>query len=187
MNVNGMEIYASLLAEKQEDKTIIAAWLEEYTAGQTATKAAEPYDAPISPGQVRILSKQYASLSVAVLDNWDTGWLLVTPLSPYKTPATPGEMEAKGWGALQIWNSRTVPAAVLENSTVVGTLAEDIVSDALALFRCEMGGLNLPKTFKARRGAPIVLGSDPRRDYRDEEIKRATPLTDAALHWFDED
>lgn len=205
MNTDGLKTYASLLAQKPADVAIIAAWLAEYTAAganhneattQTRQdngkleKASGPYDPQIVAGQVRILSKQYTTDPdkipyVAVLEEWDKGWWLIAPFSPFNTPATPGEMttglSTRGLGALQVWNCRTVPAFLLQKSFQFSELPEKVRTDARALFRHELFGTDLPKSFGATRGAPITLSADPRREYHARAAERLDPLLDSIM------
>lgn len=194
---DGLKIYASLLTgspEKQPDVDIIAAWLEEYAAakrgyGQDSKlgKADGSYDPRVAPGQIRILS----GVPCAVLEAWDTELWLVAPFSPYKAPATPGEMTTgmpqRGRGVIQVWNCRTVPGdyVVQKGLLVDGVLPEETRADARALFRHELFGTTLPKSFKATRGAPVTLSADPRREYIANETRRADPLTAATMAYIE--
>lgn len=206
---NEFRTYASLLAAQQSDVDIVAAWMADREMEQRAreskvtatrqdnellSKACGPYDPQIAKGQIRILSKQYTTDPdtipyVAVVDEWDIGFWLIIPFSPYKTPAVPGEMvtgmDVYGLNVLQVWNGRTMQDFLLQKSFLFGTLPEDVRMDALALFRHELGGVALPDSFKAQRGTPIVVSSDPRREYLAESIERLQPLTDAVVTEFE--
>ena len=202
-------VYASLLAERPEDVAVIASWLAERARAEAASlqEAAEDtssfiqdnvrlaeasggYDVGIASGQIRILSKRFTSDPdvvpfVAVLEEWEEGMWLVAPFSQYSTPATPGEMatgeDSFGLEVLQVWNSRTVQTTLLERSFLFGEIPAETVAEASALFRHELGGTDLPSGFKSRRGAPIAIKDDPRRDYLAESIARLAPLSNAVL------
>lgn len=212
MNTNEFKMYASLLTPQPSDVDIVASWLADRETEQRAkkskitttkqdnellSKVCGPYDPQIATGQIRILSKQYTADPdtipyVAIVDEWSAGFWLVIPFSPYKTPAVPGEMATgmnmHGLNVLQAWNSRTAPDCLLQKSFQLDTtLSENVRRDALALFRHELGGIAVPNSFKAQRGAPIVVAADPRREYLKEEIRRLDPLTAAALAYVEGD
>lgn len=198
-------VYASLLSSMPSDAQNIASWLADREAARDAmtmnveetvqnstlmATASGEYDENIAVAQIRILSKQYTAEPdiipyIAVVDKWDDDMWLILPFSPYKTPATPGEMEtgidAYGLHVLQVWNGRTVQDVILKKSYLFGELSEKVRNDALALFRHEFGGVSLPSDFSARRGCPVVEATDPRREYLDECIKRLEPLADAVI------
>lgn len=198
-------VYASLLSSTPSDAKSIASWLADREATRDVMKmnveetvqdsarmatASGEYDENIAVAQIRILSKQYTAEPdvipyIAVVDKWDDDMWLIVPFSPYKTPATPGEMETGldvyGLHVLQAWNGRTVQEAILKKSYLFGELSEKIRNDALALFRHEFGGVSLPSDFSARRGSPIIEAADPRREYLNECIKRLEPLADAVI------
>lgn len=198
-------VYASLLSSTPSDARNIASWLADREAARDAMNmnveetvqdstlmatASGEYDENIAVAQIRILSKQYTAEPdvipyIAVVDKWDDDMWLIVPFSPYKTPATPGEMEtgldAYGLHVLQAWNGRTVQDAILKKSYLFGELSAKVRNDALALFRHEFGGVSLPPDFSARRGCPIVEAADPRREYLDECIKRLEPLAEAVI------
>ena len=198
-------VYASLLSSTPTDASNIASWLADREAAREAMKmdvgetiqdsarmaaGSEVYDENIAVAQIRILSKQYTTEPdvipyVAVVDKWDDDMWLIVPFSPYKTPATPGEMETGldtyGLHVLQAWNGRTVQEAILRKSYLFGDLSEKVRNNAIALFRHEFGGVSLPSDFSARRGSPIVEVTDPRREYLDECIKRLNPLAKAVI------
>ena len=203
-------VYASLLAATPADGEKLAAWLAERAAEQVAARETAsisvqtiqdnrrlasfcgPYDEQIANGQIRILSKRYTEEPhtipyVAVLDQWEEGIWLVLPFSPYQTPATPGEMATgiglRGLNVLQAWNGRTVQDALLKKSFLFGNLPEKVREDALALFRHELGGVELPDTFHAERGGQIFLEDDPRLEYLDEAVSRLVPLSTAVLEF----
>ena len=198
-------VYASLLSSTPSDAKSIASWLADREAARDAMKmnveetvqdsalmatASDEYDENIAVAQIRILSKQYTAEPdvipyIAVVDKWDDDMWLIVPFSPYKTPATPGEMEtgldAYGLHVLQAWNGRTVQEEILKKSYLFGELTEKVRNDALTLFRHEFGGVSLPSDFSARRGSPIVEAADPRREYLNECIKRLNPLAEAVI------
>ena len=202
---NKYNVFASLLSAKPEDAGMIAAWMadreaekdvmdmEVVTCRYDATRLNEirgDYDGNISVGDVRILSKQFTSEPdiipyVAVLEEWEKGVWLIVPFSHYATPATPGEMstgiDMHGLRVLQAWNGRTVQTSILKKSFLFDRLSDKVREDALALFRHEMGGVSLPKSFSAKRGIPIVNEADPRREYISESIERLQPLAEAVL------
>ncbi len=201
----GFSVYASLLSSTPTDASNIASWLADREAAREAMKmdvgetiqdsarmaaGSEVYDENIAVAQIRILSKQYTTEPdvipyVAVLDKWDEDMWLIVPFSPYKTPATPGEMEtgldAYGLHVLQVWNGRTVQESILKTSYLFGELPERARYEACALFRHELGGVPLPADFAAKRGSPIVEAADPRRDFQDECIERLKPLAEAVI------
>lgn len=198
-------VYASLLSSTPSDARNIASWLADREAARDAMKmnveetvqdstlmatASGEYDANIAVAQIRILSKQYTAEPdvipyIAVVDKWDDDMWLIVPFSPYKTPATLGEMatglDAHGLHVLQAWNGRTVQEAILKKSYLFGELSEKVRNDALALFRHEFGGVSLPSDFSTRRGSPIVEAADPRREYLHECIERFNPLANAVI------
>ncbi len=198
-------VYASLLSSTPSDAKSIASWLADREAARDVMKmnveetvqdsarmatASDEYDDNIAVSQIRILSKQYTTEPdvipyIAVVDKWDDDMWLIVPFSPYKTPATLGEMETGldtyGLHVLQAWNGRTVQDAILKKSYLFGELSEKVRKEALALFRYEFGGVPLPSDFSARRGCPIVEAADPRREYLDECIKRLEPLAEAVI------
>ena len=206
---NKYNVFASLLSAKPEDIGMIAAWMadreaekdvmnmEVMTCGHDATRLNEvrgDYDGNISVGDVRILSKQFTSEPdvipyVAVLEEWERGMWLIVPFSHYATPATPGEMstgiDMRGLRVLQAWNGRTVQDDILKKSFLFDRLSDKVREDALALFRHEMGGVDLPTSFSAQRGVPIVNEADPRREYVAESIARLQPLANAVMDMTD--
>lgn len=203
---NKYNVFASLLSAKPEDAGMIAAWMadreaekdmmnmEVVTCRHDATCLNEvrgDYDGNISVGDVRILSKQFTSEPdvipyVAVLEEWEKGMWLIAPFSHYATPATPGEMstgiDMRGLRVLQAWNGRTVQDDILKKSFLFDRLSDKVRADALALFRHEMGGVDLPTSFSAQRGVPIVNEADPRREYIAESIDRLQPLAEAVMN-----
>ncbi len=207
---NDFSVFASLLSSTPDDAVNIASWLADREAARDAMKmnvdetiqdstlmatGSGEYDENIAVAQIRILSKQYTTEPdvipyVAVVDKWDEDMWLIVPFSPYKTPATPGEMatgiDAYGLHVLQAWNGRTVQDSILRKSYLFGTLPEKIRNEALFLFRHELGGTPLPDDFTAKRGNPIVEASDPRREYQAESIERLTPLAKAVIELAEE-
>lgn len=162
---------------------------------ESVSAEAEVYNESLAISQIRILSKNYTTEPdvipfVVVIDKWDDEMWLVIPFSPYKTPATPGEMatgmDVHSLHVLQVWNGRTVQREILKRSYLMGTLPKDVCIDALRLFRHQLFGTPLPDCFTARRGAPIVEAADPRRDYLAESVARLQPLTDAVLELAEE-
>lgn len=202
---NDFMVYASLLSATSADASNIASWLADREAAKEAMKmdvdetvqdgllmatSSEVYDENIAVAQIRILSKRYTTEPdvipyVAVVDKWDEDMWLIVPFSPYRTPATPGEMEtgmdAHGLHVLQAWNGRTVQESILKKSYLFGELPERVRYEALILFRHEFGGVPIPVEFTARLGSPIVEASDPRREYQDECIERLRPLAEAVI------
>ena len=202
---NDFMVYASLLSATPGDASNIASWLADREAAKEAMKmnvdetdqdsslmatGSEVYDENIAVAQIRILSKQYTTDPdiipyVAVVDKWDENMWLIVPFSPYKTPATPGEMEtgldAYGLHVLQVWNGRTVQESILKKSYLFGEFPERARYEACALFRHELGGVPLPADFTAKRGSPIVEAADPRREYQDESIERLKPLAETVI------
>ena len=198
-------VFASLLSATPDDIEQLASWLAERESRKEAMEmkvdatvqdnsrlSAEfgRYDDSIAISQIRILSKQYTSDPdvipyVAVIDKWDDDMWLIIPFSPYKTPATESEMatemDINGLRVLQAWNGRTVQDSVLKKSFLAGVINSEVRDDALALFRHEFGGVQLPDGFSSHRGSPIVEETDPRRDYLNECIERFQPLADAVL------
>ena len=198
-------MYASLLSATPSDVQNIASWLADREAARDVMKmnveetvqdgaamaaASGKYEENIAIAQIRILSKRYTTEPdvipyVAVVDKWDDDMWLIVPFSPYKTPATTGEMETGldtyGLHVLQAWNGRTVQESILKKSYLFGNLPEKVCNDALALFRHEFGGVSLPSDFSSRRGSPIVEAADPRREYMDECIERLNPLAEAVI------
>lgn len=206
---NKYNVFASLLSAKPEDAGMIAAWMadreaekdvmniEVVTCRHDATRLNEvrgDYDGNISVGDVRILSKQFTLEPdiipyVAVLEEWEKGMWLIVPFSHYATPATPGEMstgiDMRGLRVLQVWNGRTVQDDVLKKSFLFDRLSDKVREDALALFRHEMGGVDLLTSFSALRGVPIVNEADPRREYIAESIDRLQPLAKVVVDMTD--
>lgn len=206
---NKYNVFASLLSAKPEDAGMIAAWMadreaekdvmniEVVTCRHDATRLNEvrgDYDGNISVGDVRILSKQFTLEPdiipyVAVLEEWEKGMWLIVPFSHYATPATPGEMstgiDMRGLRVLQAWNGRTVQDDILKKSFLFDRLSDKVREDALALFRHEMGGVDLPTSFSALRGVPIVNEADPRREYIAESIDRLQPLAKVVVDMTD--
>ena len=206
---NKYNVFASLLSAKPEDAGMIAAWMadreaekdvmniEVVTCRHDATRLNEvrgDYDGNISVGDVRILSKQFTSEPdvipyVAVLEEWEKGMWLIAPFSHYATPATPGEMstgiDMRGLRVLQAWNGRTVQDDILKKSFLFDRLSAKVREDALALFRHEMGGVDLLTSFSALRGVPIVNETDPRREYIAESIDRLQPLAKVVVDMTD--
>ena len=203
--INKYNVFASLLSAKPEDAGMIAAWMadreaekdmmnmEVVTCGHDATRLNEirgGYEGNISVGDVRILSKQFTSEPdiipyVAVLEEWEKDVWLIVPFSHYATPATPGEMstgiDMHGLRVLQVGNGRTVQDDILKKSFLFDRLSDNVREDALALFRYEMGGVDLPASFSAQRGVPIINEDDPRREYLKECVERLNPLSEAVL------
>lgn len=197
--------YASLLSAEPTDADGIASWLADREAekasktmvvdetvqdSESVSAEAESFNVSLAISQIRILSKRYTTEPdiipfVAVIDKWDDEMWLIVPFSPYRTPATPGEMatglDVHSLHVLQAWNGRTAQEEILKRSYLVGALPEDVRMDALRLFRHQLFGTPLPEEFAARRGAPIVEAADPRRDYLAESVARLQPLTNAVL------
>ena len=199
--------YSALFTETPADAKLFDTWLDERESEREINELAaddEPatvngarlaatcgsYDPKIEPGQIRILSKRYTNEPeaipyVAVLEEWESGNWLVAPFSPYRTPATPGEMTTNinlcGLGVIQAWNARTVQTEVLSKSFLFGQLDEKVRSEAAALFRNQLASTKLPDDFSALRGPAIIMEADPRYDYQAEAIARLQPLS-AAVH-----
>lgn len=204
MNVN-FNVYASLLSETPDDASNVASWLADREAAKEAEKMAVDetvqdngcmslesvcYDREIGVSQIRILSKRYTTDPdvipyVAVIDKWDDDMWLIVPFSPYKTPATPGEMatglDVHGLHVLQPWNGRTVQESILKRSYLFGTLPDEVRTNALLLFQNQLLGNPLPAGFTARRGPPIVEAADPRCEYLEECMARFQPLLQAVM------
>jgi hypothetical protein len=203
----GFEVFASILSATPDDAEGLASWLAEREErkeimnmkvdsakqnNERLSVAAEEYDGQIAVSQIRILSKRYTNDPdvvpyVAVLDKWDDEMWLIAPFSPYRTPATDGEMatglDVYGLNVIQAWNGRTVQNDILKNSYLFGSLDEKVRKDALSLFRHEFAGVGLPTDFSAKRGSIILDASDPRRDYLRECIARLQPLSDAVIEY----
>lgn len=198
-------VYASILSSRSTGVKNVASWLADREAEKEAREmdvdetiqdnarmAAESdaYDENVAVSQIRILSKQYTTEPdvlplVAVIDKWDDEMWLIVPFSPYRTPATPGEMETgldvHGLHVLQAWNGRTVQESILKQSYLFGVLPDDVRTSALALFRHQLLGTHLPNDFSAKCGTPIIEAADPRREYLKECIARLQPLSRAVL------
>lgn len=204
MNV-GFNVYASLLSATPDDASNVASWLADREAAKEAEKMVVDetvqdsvcmssesvwYDKTIGISQIRILSKRYTTDPdvipyVAVIDKWDDDMWLIVPFSPYKTPATPGEMatglDVHGLHVLQPWNGRTVQESILKRSYLFGTLPDEVRTNTLLLFQNQLLGNPLPAGFTARRGTPIVEAADPRREYLEECMARFQPLSQAVM------
>lgn len=203
MNTKPSE-YALLMTSNQEDAVLLDAWIDERIAEKEVQAAELPeeiasvrqdnarlarasggYDAEITAGEIRILSKRYVKNPddipyVAVLGKWDDDTWLVAPFSKYSFPATPGEMatgiSVSGLRVIQSWNTRTVHGKLLARSYSFGKLDDAVRRDALALFRHEMAGTELPPEFASLRGSPVLCDIDPRREYIAESISQLGPL-----------
>lgn len=202
---NDFSAYASLLSATPADAEGTASWLADREVAREAMKmeveetvqdnerltdGSNGFDDQIAISQIRILSKFYTMEPdvipyVAVIGKWDDDMWLIVPFSPYKTPATPGEMatglDAYGLHVLQVWNGRTIQEAILKKSYLFGVLPENVRLNALSLFRHVLFGTLLASDFSAKRGSPIVEEADPRRDYLNECIARLQPLADAVI------
>lgn len=152
------------------------------------SEACDAYNEDIQPGQIRILSKRFTENPdvipyVAVLEKWGNEMWLVAPFSQYSTPATSGEMTTGvgkfGLRVIQAWNGRTVQARLLGKSFLFGVLEDSVRTQALALFRHEFAGTDLPADFSAQRGSSILMAADPRREYLAEAVSRLRPLSTA--------
>ena len=202
---NDFRVFASILSATPDDVENLASWLADRemkkdmmktnvddTKQDNARLSVElsGYDENIAVSQIRILSKQYTNNVdvvpyVAVLEKWDEDMWLIVPFSPYKVPATEGEMltgsETYGLQVIQAWNGRTVQDSILKKSFLFGELDSKVCNEALMLFRHEFAGVELPGNFSAQRGSPILEEADPRRDYIDENIDRFQPLSDEVI------
>ena len=199
--------YAALLTGTPDEAMLLDEWLDERSAerdvaiatldkeiagvtqdGEKLAAACDEYDADVQPGQIRILSKRFTGDSdvipyIAVLEKQDGGMWLIAPFSQYSTPATSGEMATGidhfGLRVVQAWNGRAVQDRLLEKSFLFGKMDESLRVQALALFRHEVGGWNLPVGFSVRRGSAVVVDADPRNDYVAEAVARLRPLSTA--------
>lgn len=202
---NDFRVFASILSATPDDAENLASWLADREMRDAVMKMrvddtkqdntclsaeVDGYDENIAVSQIRILSKQYTNdvdviPYVAVLEKWDEDMWLIVPFSPYKVPATEGEMstglETYGLQVVQAWNGRTVQDSILKKSFLFGELDSKVCNDALMLFRHEFAGVDLPEDFSAQRGGPIVEETDPRRDYIEENIERFQPLSDEVI------
>lgn len=205
--------FSRILSDNDDDAALLDAWLAERNAdlalrqmqndpvpfmvdAERLGKAAPPHDNVVESGQIRILSPKFindeiAIPYVAVLDRWLEDMWLIAPFSPYSYPASVGEMTTGdrlvGRRVIQCWNARTAHDSLVAQSYVAGTLDESVRNDALALFRHVIAGTDLPESFKALVGPPILAKVDPRRKYLAESVNRYAPLavavreTEAAL------
>lgn len=204
---NTYSTYASLFTETPNAAVAFDRWMAERIQGQEAAEeiknelrdflkqdnvrlsaAVDAYDSDIKEGQIRILSKRFTDDPdvipyVVVLERWNKDMWLVAPFSQYGTPATPGEMKTGldiyGLRVLQAWNARTVQPCLLEKSWLCREVGDALRKQALALFRHEFGGKELPADFSAERGSPIIFEADPRCDFQAESIARLRPLSTA--------
>lgn len=204
---NAYSTYASLFTATPDAAVTFDRWMAERIQGQEAAEeiknelrnfpkqdnarlsaAVDAYDSDIKEGQIRILSKRFTDDPdvvpyVVVLERWNEGMWLVAPFSQYGTPATPGEMmtglDIHGLRVLQAWNARTVQPCLLEKSWLCREIGDALRKQALALFRHELGGKELPADFSAERGSSIIFEADPRCDYQAESIARLRPLSTA--------
>lgn len=202
---NTASAYAMMLTDNGPDAELLDAWLAERIDSQAdggtpdalpvgamdgtgLGEACLPYDATVTQGQVRILSKRFVADPqqvpyVAVIEQWeDDGWLVV-PFSRYAYPATPGEMTTRiincGLHVLQVWNARTVRTRLLEKSFLFGELDDRVRQNAADLFRHEISGKALPASFDALTGPSMTFAGDPRRDYLEESVAQLRPLSTA--------
>ena len=202
---NDFRVFASILSATPDDVENLASWLADReikrdvmetivddTKQNNARLSAETsgYDENIAVSQIRILSKQYTNDAdiipyVAVIEKWDENMWLIVPFSPYKVPATEGEMstglKTYGLQVIQAWNGRTVQDSILKKSFLFGELDSKVCNEALMLFRHEFAGVDLPENFSAQRGSPIVEACDPRRDYIYENVDRFQPLSEEVI------
>lgn len=142
------------------------------------------------PGEIRLLSHSLTPavsypVYVSVVRDWDEGWKLIAPFSPFALPATPGELLFEGREAplkvLSLWNSCTVPPAALERSWFAGNLSAGELEEAWAVFRYETTGIDLPASLTRRVGPPIFNPRDPRLIYQKEQVGALRELTGIAV------
>ena len=200
-------LYAKLLADTSADAELIDAWLDERENDEDQAAVELPaelsgvtcdadrlaassngYHPEIAPGQLRILSKRFINERgqipyVLVLERWEDDMWLVAPFSPYTFPATPGEMVThmrhRGLRVVQAWNARTVHDVLLKKSFLAGEATENVRAAALALFRNQIAGCDLPSDFPFLCGPAVKQDADPRRDYLQESIDFLKPLSAA--------
>ncbi len=199
-------LVSRILSDNDADASLLDAWLAERDADlalrkvpdsddsstvdvDRLRKAVSPYDADVRPGQIRILSPKFVSDDdaipyVAVLDRWMEDLWLVAPYSPYSFPASTGEMATRdpivGRRVLQCWNVRTAHESLVAQSRLAGSLDDSVRQDALALFRHVTAGTDLPESFQALVGPPVLSKVDPRCEFLSESAARYEPLTAAA-------
>jgi hypothetical protein len=113
-----------------------------------------------------------------VFGDWDEGYVVVAPFSPYTSPATreeltlrPGaEPTALSASVLELWNAHTVPVAALADSWRVDSMTNAEMKSAWDVFAFAFTGKPLPSELECRCGASIKDASDPRIEYQREEV-----------------
>jgi hypothetical protein len=121
---------------------------------------------------------------LALLKEWDAFSWLCAPFSLFGAPCLPAELlterDSGPLRVLQLWNARTIPDAVLEQSWFVDTLSRTEQADALEIFSAQYSG-NYPARLLGRTGPPIVVEHDPRIDYQRQAIAGLATLHELAM------
>ena len=142
-------------------------------------KTDHPFDEALKIGQIRLLDpRMFAEVRraryVAVIAGWGDDAYLAAPFGPFEVPATTTEwitgIPTSALSVLCLWNTRTLPSAILKRSWLVGELSLEQLADAWAVFRHAMTGVELDDRLLALVGCSITHPRDPRRLYQAEEL-----------------
>ena len=139
-----------------------------------------PFDVEVKVGDIRMMSPtlhEARPLLVAVFGDWDEGYVVVAPFSPYTLPATreeltlrpEAELTALSASVLELWNAHTVPVAALADSWRVDSMTNAEMKSAWDVFAFALTGKPLSSELECRCGASIKDASDPRIEYQREE------------------
>lgn len=139
-------------------------------------------------GEIRLLHPDLVPgadrpLYVALLQEWEIGFILCAPYGTFKTPGTPGELKTgrkeTPLRTLCLWNAVALPPSVLAESWHVDTLKPMEIQEAMQVFRRTLG-LPLPPQLEGRVGPPVEHPEDPRIAYQCDEAAYIRPLREAA-------
>jgi len=160
--------------------------------GEIASRIAAFDDAPLNPGEIRLISSLLLPtcprpLYAAVLAEWEQGLWLISPYGRFSEPATPGELltsrEAAALRVLCLWNTHSVPADVLQRSWLIEQMSRKELDDSWRVFQHALTGKELPSSLQERVGPPIFRNEDPRIKYQEQEAGFLGPLKARAIEW----
>ena len=147
---------------------------------------ADSYNGEVNPGDIRLLPDEWVSdptkaTYVAILQvDKPLGIALVSPFSPYVTPATNTEwltgIHARALRVLQLWNTQPFPLRAIAQSWLVGPLSGDKLDRAQKLYACCIAGQYPAASDREDIGLGIVDLSDDRCKYQEEEFLNLAPL-----------
>lgn len=152
-----------------------------------------PFDtasATLAPGAIRLVSGEALPecprfFYIAIIENLGDSPLLIAPFSRFSEPATRGEWltgrEDPPLQVLELWNTHSVPAELVEKGWLVDFLTKQEMDDAWAVYDHALTGWPLAEHVRSQVGLPIRHPEDPRLAYQDLEIELLRPWREAAL------